>query len=206
MTFYQPRTGLFILVLLGLLAVPASAVELTDDLTIKAGKHDRENTPVRVVLREPAILVQAQTAKLTDESGKEISGQLTRPALLSRLDTSRAVVREMHFILPSLQKEETLRFNVTLSDAPSEAQGWTWKDMPGEYTGLSHQGRLVMRYMYRALDLYDLETARATFRVFHHLYNLAGTRLVTKGPGGLHQHRHGLFFLTARADKSACER
>ena len=31
-------------------------------------------------------------------------------------------------------------------------------------------------------------------KVYHHLYDPAGTRFITKGPGGLYPHHRGLFF------------
>jgi hypothetical protein len=33
-----------------------------------------------------------------------------------------------------------------------------------------------------------------TYKVFHHLYSPDGSRLVTKGPGGLYTHHRGLFY------------
>jgi len=38
------------------------------------------------------------------------------------------------------------------------------------------------------------EARERTYKVFHHLYDPAGTRFVTKGPGGKYTHHRGLFF------------
>jgi hypothetical protein len=71
---------------------------------------------------------------------------------------------------------------------------YTWQDTPGKYLELKHGDRPVLRYMYAAFDDTSPETREATFKVFHHLFDPAGTRLVTNGPHGLYPHHRGLFF------------
>jgi hypothetical protein len=48
--------------------------------------------------------------------------------------------------------------------------------------------------MYKPLDESNPAAREATYKVFHHLYNPAGTQLMTKGPGGLFSHHRGLFY------------
>jgi hypothetical protein len=40
----------------------------------------------------------------------------------------------------------------------------------------------------------DQQNVEETCKVFHHVYNPAGTQFVTKGPGGKYTHHRGLFF------------
>ncbi len=198
----SPRTVLFVLLLACLLiSVPMSAD--CYELTVSAGKHDRVNTPVCVLLEEalqqanlnPVVLEKARSVTLTDPAGKPIPAQLTAPGLLGKAAGRQGVVaRELHFVLPNLKKGQTLTLTATLSAAVPKAGGFSWKDTPGQFVQLNFGDRPVLQYVYKALDKSTLETAQATFRVFHHIFNPAGTRLVTKGAGGKYQHHRGLFF------------
>lgn len=52
----------------------------------------------------------------------------------------------------------------------------------------------MLRYQYKALDESSKEAREHTFKVYHHLFDPEGTRLVTKGPGGHYTHHRGLFY------------
>jgi len=165
-------------------ATDTAAAETTCKVTVQAGDCDRTNTPVVVLIDAPA---DARSAVLRDAEGHEIVGQLTAPGLLHQEAQGK---RELHFVVPSLGRGRSLRLTAALStEAP--AQGFAWKDTPGKFCELSYADRPVMRYMYEALDEQNRE---ATYKVYHHLYNPAGTRFVTKGPGGLYTHHRGIFY------------
>jgi hypothetical protein len=169
-------------------------------LTVAAGNHDRSNVPVCKVLLEaqqqgnarPADLAAAKSVKLTDAAGMSLPAQLSAPGLCNQPAAGAGkIVRELHFIVPSLKKGETLKLTAALSpDAPA-AKGFAWKDAPGEECDLSFDGRPMLRYMYKALDPKNREE---TYKVYHHVFDPAGKVLVTKGPGGLYTHHRGLFF------------
>lgn len=165
-------------------AASAPAAETTLRLTVQAGDYERTNTPVVVLVDAPA---SARSVVLRDEKGHELAGQLADPGLLRQEKKGQ---RELHFVLPALGKGQSLELSAVFSDAPP-AEGFAWKDTPGEFCELSFGGQPVLRYMYEALDP---ENREATYKVYHHLYNPAGTRFVTKGPGGLYTHHRGIFF------------
>jgi len=153
-------------------------------LSVGAGDHDRVNTPVCVPVDAPA---GAKSVTLTDVAGNPIPAQLTAPGLLG--DGARGK-SELHFVLPSLKRGESLRMEAAFSADPPP-KGFAWKGVPDEYAELSLGNRPVLRYM--CLKLTDANREDA-FKVYHHLYNPAGTRLITKGPGGKYTHHRGLFF------------
>jgi len=193
--------------MIGLAAAMAGSSALAEnktyELTVAAGKYDRVNTPVCVLLEEsnvqannnPVILKEAKSVKLVDEKGVELPAQLTKPGLLHGADEAGAnVVRELHFILPDLKQGQSLKLRATISADASAAPGFAWKDTPGEHAELTCDGRPVMRYMYKGREAAQQEGDRI-FKPYHHLYDPAGTRLVTKGdPGGLFPHHRGLFY------------
>jgi len=177
----------------------APAAGLTYEVTVEAGGHDRVNVPVKVLLVEaqqqanldPVMLEGAQSVTLTDTAGVVLPAQLTPPGLLSERDAgSGQVVRELHFILPKLAKGESTKLKAVLSDDEAKG-GFAWKQEPKQYAELSFGDRPVLRYMCRPLDLDQREQ---TYKVFHHLYDPAGTRFVTKGPGGQFTHHRGIFY------------
>jgi len=176
-----------------LLAAAAMAAETTLKLSVKAGGHDRANTPITVLVDVPD---DAKTVTMTGPDGKEFPGQLTAPGLLN--DSAKGK-RELHFVLPSLGKGESVDLTATTSTEPLTGRQFAWKDTPGEYAELSctkchEEDRPVLRYMYAAYDNSDAQRRHDTYKVFHHLYSPGGEQIVTKGPGGKYTHHRGIFY------------
>jgi hypothetical protein len=188
------RTVLHAAALSCLLAGPALGASQRLELTVSAGKHDRSNTPVRVLLSLPSAVAEAKAVTLADADGKSLPAQLAAPGLL-RQSAKRAegtVMRDLHFILPSLKEGESLKLTATVStDAPPAGESFSWAITPNEFAELRYGKRPVLRYMCKPLDP---KAREQTYKVFHHLYNPAGTQIVTKGPGGKYSHHRGLFF------------
>ena len=202
-TFHRLRIALRASVALVLSAGPLPAVAQTYEFTVKAGKHDRRHTPVRLLLAEsqvqanarPVLLERAQAAVVSDSSGRQWAAQLTRPQLLEKTaHRAGMVVRELHFVLPALKAGESVRLKAALSPEPPPSGGFAWKDEPGQFAELRFAGKPVLRYVCQPLDESNKDAREKTNTVYHHLYDPAGTRLVTKGPGGLYSHHRGLFF------------
>jgi hypothetical protein len=175
------------------------AAPKTVEITVAAGKTDRVQTPVSVPLTLPDGLAKVQTATLFLPDGKVISGQLTAPGLLADDAPAKEgeVRRELYFILPALKAGDSVTFKAEVSGAlpaPPSSKSFSWHDTPGEYTELRFGDRPVLRYMYKAIDESSKEKRDATFKVFHHLYDPEGKRIVTNGPGGKYPHHRGLFF------------
>ncbi|HEV56561.1 MAG TPA: hypothetical protein ENN87_03580 [Phycisphaerales bacterium] len=78
--------------------------------------------------------------------------------------------------------------------------GFSWKDTPGKYLDLLYDGRRVTRYMYD-YDESDEQRTFETYKVFHHVFDERGEKLLTNGPDGEHAysksvtypHHRGLF-------------
>jgi hypothetical protein len=166
-------------------------------LTVHSGESDRVQTPVRVLLSLPASRASYRGARLRDPAGRTITGQLAPPGLLEerlaeahRLPAGRAL-RELHFVLPRLESGKTLALRAEISDSAPGGDAFRWHDTPGDHAELRYGPRPVVRYMYRALDK---RRRVETYKVFHHVFDPAGERIVTKGPGGRYTHHRGLFY------------
>jgi len=183
-------------VLLTLIAQTALAASTKLEVVVDAGKQGRANVPVRVPVAVPKSLAGATVATAKTDDGKSIVGQLTRPSLLAtaKKATGDTVARELTFILPSLDagKQATYTFEIA-TDATSggDRSGFAWKATPDTFDDLTLGGKHVLRYMHEPLDPQRREQ---TYKVYHHVFDPFGQRLVTKGPGGLYTHHRGLFF------------
>lgn len=181
------------LALLVLVPPPSATLRITVD----AGKVDRRNTVVAVLVTIPEPSAGAATAILEDGSGKTIQGQIANG-------------HELRFVLPELKAGATATYQVTfIRDASKIDETFAWKDTEGDYAELSIGKRPVIRYMYKALDESSQDARTSTFKIYHHVYDPKGEKFVTKGPGGLFPHHRGLFFgfnkVTYGPDQKECD-
>ncbi|MFN4261692.1 MAG: DUF6807 family protein [Gemmataceae bacterium] len=185
-----------IVVAAGLLAGGAQAATKTYELTITGTKEEQRHVPVRVPLAVPPELAAARSVQVRVD-GQTIDGQLTAPSLLAQPvpTPGDAVARELHFILPHIKAGQTLAASATLATEPSsKAVAFRWHDTPGKFTELRFGDRPVLRYLYQPLDDSSKESREQTYKVFHHVFDPSGARLVTKGAGGQYTHHRGLFY------------
>lgn len=114
------------------------------------------------------------------------AGQSSEEVLNGRLESTDALLRAARSIPPGAP--EAVEKNVrTVSPI-------TWHDTPGKSTELRFKDRPVLRYMYEAVDNSSKERRGETYKVYHHVFDPEGDRLLTKGPGGLFPHHRGLFY------------
>ncbi len=72
------------------------------------------------------------------------------------------------------------------------ADGFSFKDNPGQSLDVLHDGKIVARYM----DGHDVTTPAArteTYKPFLHVFDAQGTGPITKGAGGAFTHHRGIF-------------
>jgi hypothetical protein len=181
-----------------LLTLPslAWAETRTFDVTVRAGDHDRENVPVSVRVVLQSALAKATSAVVSAPESPVRLAQLTEPGLASApVGPEPGVHRDLHFLVPRLKAGAVEQYRVTVTEgATPKANAFRWEEKPGEQIDLLFGDRPVLRYMHKALDESSKAAREATFKVYHHLFDPAGTRLVTKGPGGKYTHHRGLFY------------
>lgn len=114
-----------------------------------------------------------------------VRGQLTDPGITTEKvkPTKEGLVRrDLHLITPNVPVRELhVRF------AKTDGSDWrfAWAGKKGEYEELIHirKGKEwpVLRYMNRPYDASSPDARNKSYKVFHHLYDPAGTRIVTNG-------------------------
>ena len=181
----------------------ASTAAADISITVAAGEHNRVGVPLRVPITLPKELAGAKTAQLVLANPKikyrqVVLGQITEPSLLAgKVDAPAGqVARELCFILPRLKAGATATASKVQIPAPvDKSVTWfSWHDTQGKHAELRHVGRPVMRYMYEAIDESSKGRREQTYKVYHHVFDPRGARLMTKGPGGLFTHHRMLFF------------
>jgi hypothetical protein len=163
------------------------------ELTVAAGRHERNNVPVRVPMPRAEIGKEPiSSARLARADGQLIPAQWTGPSLAS------SAAGELHFILPHLGAGESIQLKGTLSTQPSADGGFTWQDQPGHHTDLKLGERKIVTYHYERLDESTPASRVRTYKVFHHVYSPNGDRIIT---GGLNEdpkvhspHHRGIFY------------
>jgi hypothetical protein len=182
--------------------VPAASAE-TITVAVAAGKHDRKDVPVCVPLLLSAKLPASSNLIFLQASDKDpafVQAQLTAPALAADNGPvpDGKVRRELYFILPTLAAGKSLDLTAPFPPRGEPARignpVFSWHDTGGKFTELRYQGQPVLRYVYRPLDDTTKEAREETYKVFHHLFDPSGKRLVTKDSGGLYTHHRGLFY------------
>jgi len=179
------------------LALAAAWVHAADTLplVVTGGKTDLTNTPVFVPVSLPAA--QAKQPVRVRFKDQTLIGQLSAPRLLAPAQPAKEghVARELCFIVPSLKAGEKVPCEADLSGGQDGTpKAFHWHDTPGKSTDLIYGDRPVLRYMYEKLDASTPERRSETMKVYHHLFDPTGAKLVTKGPGGKFPHHRGLFY------------
>src|SRR5712691_6344000 len=102
------------------------------EFTVAAGRHERNNVPVRVQVPRGQIgNDRIASVTLAGTDGKSIPAQWTGPGLTSN------AAGELHFVLPHLAAGESVQLKANLSTrSPASAGGFTWHNHPGHHTDL----------------------------------------------------------------------
>jgi len=163
------------------------------DLTVEAGRHERNNVPVRVPFSRGQIgNERIASVTLSRADGQLLTAQWTGPSLTS------GSAGELHFVLPHLGAGESLQLKATLSTQPAPAGGFVWRDQTGHHTDLMFGERKVVTYHYERLDESTPANRIRTYKVFHHVFSPKGDRIVTGGlnddPKVHSPHHRGIFY------------
>lgn len=172
------------------LICPAATGELP--LRVEARGHERSDVAVTAVVTLAEELAAARSAVVLMPGGRRLPAQITPPSIVD--GRPGKLQRELHFVVPKLSAGEALDLVAEVSTEPPAGSGFRWADVPGERADLACDGRPVLRYVYLPRAQAERQGDKY-FKVYHHLYDPQGERLVTKGDlDGLYPHHRGLFY------------
>lgn len=155
-------------------------------MTIPAVEHDRANVVVTFSIE--AKKFKNASVELTDKEGNIYQGQIAVPSIHDVEGGNRVT-----FVVPRMAKGSTLEI-VKIESVPYSPNRFVWSTLEEGVARLLYGSRPVMSYMHSPLDESTKEQRQKTYKVYHHVYTPDGSRLMTKGPGGLFPHHRGLFY------------
>ena len=163
-------------------------------IKVSAGDVDRKNSVVRALIS----LEQSppETVTLSDADGNQMLGQISTPSArtLKQYDSETVKgVYELQFVLPELAKGDSLELAASKSGL-NPNRLFQWHDDGSTQAELQFGDRPVIKYMYEPVDDSSKQRRGETYKVYHQVYTPDGSRLITKGPGGLFPHHRGLFY------------
>ena len=151
-------------------------------------RSDGVNVPVHTPVKLAGDLAQADPQGITvtlkeGESGESTPGQI--------VDSPAG--RELWWIIPSARGNKTSIWtaNVTAGKTKPE-QRFSFRDTAGKHLDVALKSKPVTRYMY-ARDTSTDAAKHETYKVYNHVFDEAGKKLLTKGAGGKFTHHRGIF-------------
>ncbi len=176
------RTLLVVLVSFAPLAASPQKVKVR----VAAGKYLRHSTPTVATIK-PAHAILEAAGKNGIRCTARI-GNAVFPAQVELVLGSEDLVR-VHWLTAALAAGQ--KSDVTLELEAGEAtSGWKLETPESAgFTELSIRGRKVHRHV----TAYDPKRPNQTYKPFLHVYDLTGSHLITKGPGGTYTHHRGIF-------------
>lgn len=157
-------------------------------VTVSAGDSERVATPVYTDLKLSAEQMTGPICVVADDK--------TQPAQVEPLDGGRARV---WWIVDNLPKGKSQTVQIKPGEAakvPAD-EVFAWKDSSQgkvESKDLRFGERPVIRYMYTPFDGTNKATIDITRKPYYHVFDPDGSRLITKGEGGLYPHHRGIFY------------
>ncbi len=176
------------------LASSAIGASTSYEISVAAPRHERKNVPVLATMPRNQIGSDPiRSATIAGPDGRSIPAQWSGPGLVS------GAASELHFVLPHLEAEKSIRLKATLStEPPSRVTGFEWHDRPGVHTELRFGHRPVVSYYYERLDESTPASRVRTYKVFHNVFSPSGDRIVTQGhsddPKVHSPHHRGIFY------------
>ncbi len=166
----------------------ASLATASDYEVSISAKEDLTDVPVAVAIDLPDEIKIGDHVQLRLEDTSLI-GQVTHAPLLAK-DQGAAY---LNIVVPNVPAgDHTLVVDVTKVE--TDRTMFRWQNEPGKHSVLYYGDRPVLDYMYEPVDDSSKERRMETYKVYHQVYDPSGTKIVTKGPGGLFPHHRGLFF------------
>jgi len=165
-----------IAILFVLLSVNALKASNTESWVIESPERDLVYEPVFAEV----------SAQNFDEGVLCLSSKYgVQPAQVERLDDQKARI----WWLATQTAGEAVRYEHDRNASCTQAS-FTWQQIGPQSDRLSLGDRPVLQYEFPVFDYEDIELTK---KPFHHVYSPNGTRLITKGTGGLFPHHRGIY-------------
>lgn len=181
------RCSILVTVLVVSVAPAQSDVRLV--LRVSVPEYDAQHVPLHATVPLPQSFADgpdgyiAVTLREEGVTGSSVPGQIVR----------KDGTAELWWIAPRLKAGRAGNWVATLRATDTRARPrFMSLETPEEYLDLCWDNRPVLRYVY-AYDASSQERLHQTYKPYYHVFDAAGEKLLTKGPGGLYTHHRGIF-------------
>lgn len=183
--------GLFAIVII-LFVSSCSSGDTTLSIRLDGVERSVDNVPINAQIELPGTFQDVQvneigvTLKSADGAMQNITGQVTE---------ENDGQHRLWWVVPAEGQAVPMEWEASfyrLDDTGSPK--FMWHDDQGKHLDLLYDGKKVFRYEYELDDQFVLgETLTAKNRVFYHIYDLSGERLITNGyEEGVWSHHRGI--------------
>jgi len=152
-----------------------------------------EVTSHKTALVETPVYVDVDLAPEPGSSVRVSSRGHDTPGQIEKLGNGKS---RIWWIIDEIAASDTRRFTLEVGKREHDAREAALYWVPSSRNGLTSktlmQGdRSVLRYMYTK---FALDNKELTKKPYHHAFAPDGSKLITKGHGGLYPHHRGIFF------------
>jgi hypothetical protein len=159
-----------------LVSMSSCTVGNSESWLIERPEHDLVNEPVFVVV----------SAQKFDEGVICLSSEYgVQPAQVEQLDAENARI----WWLATQPAGEAVRYTLD-RNASCARPAFSWQNIDPQMDRLYLNDRPVLQYEYPVFDYDDIEHTK---KPFHQVFSPNGSRLITKGTGGLYPHHRGIY-------------
>ncbi|HUU96966.1 MAG TPA: DUF6807 family protein [Phycisphaerae bacterium] len=183
------RTRCSILATVLIVSAGAAQSDVRLVLSVSAPESDGHNVPLHATVSLPQSLANeldeyiAVTLQEEGVPGSGVPGQIVR----------KDGAAELWWIAPQLKAGRAGNWVATLRVTDARVRPcFISRERAEQYLDLCWDNRPVLRYMY-ACDASSQERLHQTYKPYYHVFDAAGEKLLTKGPGGLYTHHRGIF-------------
>jgi len=141
-------------------------------------------SPQRDLVSEP-VYVEVSAQKFAEETICLSSKNGVQPAQVERINSQTARL----WWLATQNAGESVQYSVD-SSANCVESVFAWQTIDSYLARLYFNGRPVIEYEHPVFDYEDIEHTK---KPFHQVFSPSGSRLITKGQGGLFPHHRGIF-------------
>ena len=170
-------------------SVAAAQSDVRIQLRVAAPELGARDVPLHAVVALPESLAKesdghiAVTLREEGVAGSGVPGQIVR----------KDGAAELWWVAPQLKAGHAGNWLATLQVADTPPRPcFTLLEGSKEHLDVRWDNRPVLRYMY-AYDASSQERLHQTYKPYYHVFDAAGEKLLTKGPGGLYTHHRGIF-------------
>jgi len=200
-TLNMTTKNAIVLIVSALLIATLTAPIQAEEIKLKVTSKDAGvNVPVSAPIKLTGDLAKADPQNIAvtvkQAGGEAVPGQI--------VDGDNG--KDLYWIAPTIKAGQETAWTATLTAGKPKGKTFSFKEIPGKHFDVLLDSKPVTRYMCER-DTTDETTKHNTYKVYNHVFDETGEKMLTKGPGGQFTHHRGIFigFSKTSANGKRCD-